>query len=670
MKHERLRTGLIAAVLALMMAAGSMGVLVTGLNLRLEDGMTVAAVWFFSAALFSFLYSRRHGDWILLCLFALAAGYLLHRGTLLTQLKAMCQQISYRYDDVYHWGVLIFPEKLDRVIFVDLPVTAWGLLLEAAVADSVTRRRNAVYGIIPAALPLGLCLVIPTAIPELWALILLLGSIWLLVLTGNVRRESAAQGNRLALGIALPVMAVLGMLILAFPKDQYVNRSGEVTRYIADKAAKLTDFLPETGQMLFSPQEAARNRLDLSTIDGQDVQDIPVMKIQTDTSGTVYLRGQDYDIYTGTDWQSTTGRTEDFGGWGEITGRITVCTFAPHDLMYVPYFPGTGTMLTEGKLPNEHHGLEYFWDIYSMGSASGQDALKDCLKLPDSTAEAAQDYLPQSEDSVSARAAKIRNRVRTSAAYDRRTPAMPSGERDFAIWFLSKSDTGYCVHFASAAVVLLRASGIPARYVTGYKAEAVAGEEVVVTTHDAHAWAEYFDADQGCWVILEATPADLTEQETVPASEPTETAEKPTETQPPVTEKPETEPEDIEQKASPDLRKVMTVAAWILAIPVAAGILIFQRLARLELRKRKQRRGNANQRALALWQETELLAKLLRETPPEQLRELAQKARFSQYMLEDEELVPFAEYRRRSRRRLEKRPWYRRALYRYVYAAL
>ena len=45
---------------------------------------------------------------------------------------------------------------------------------------------------------------------------------------------------------------------------------------------------------------------------------------------------------------------------------------------------------------------------------------------------------------------------------------MDLDSEDFAIWFLTEADTGYCIHFATAAVVLLRAAGIPARYVDGY----------------------------------------------------------------------------------------------------------------------------------------------------------------------------------------------------------
>ena len=42
----------------------------------------------------------------------------------------------------------------------------------------------------------------------------------------------------------------------------------------------------------------------------------------------------------------------------------------------------------------------------------------------------------------------------------------PEG-KDFISYFLTESREGYCTYFASAAVMMLRESGIPARYVSG-----------------------------------------------------------------------------------------------------------------------------------------------------------------------------------------------------------
>ncbi len=67
---------------------------------------------------------------------------------------------------------------------------------------------------------------------------------------------------------------------------------------------------------------------------------------------------------------------------------------------------------------------------------------------------------------------------------------------------------GFCEHFASAFVVMMRAMGVPARIVTGYQGTdptPVDGYYIVRQSH-AHAWAEFWQAGQG-WVRADPTAA-------------------------------------------------------------------------------------------------------------------------------------------------------------------
>lgn len=87
---------------------------------------------------------------------------------------------------------------------------------------------------------------------------------------------------------------------------------------------------------------------------------------------------------------------------------------------------------------------------------------------------------------------------------------------DFLAGFLFGDRQGYCAHFASAAVVLARLAGIPARYVTGFLAvmpppddarpESARTDRAVlgITGLNAHAWAEFWLPDRG-WTVFEAT---------------------------------------------------------------------------------------------------------------------------------------------------------------------
>jgi transglutaminase-like putative cysteine protease len=73
--------------------------------------------------------------------------------------------------------------------------------------------------------------------------------------------------------------------------------------------------------------------------------------------------------------------------------------------------------------------------------------------------------------------------------------------------FLFDTRRGFCEHYASAFVVLLRAAGIPARVVTGYQGGEINpdGGYLIVRQSDAHAWAEALL--DGVWRRFDPTAA-------------------------------------------------------------------------------------------------------------------------------------------------------------------
>ena len=81
-----------------------------------------------------------------------------------------------------------------------------------------------------------------------------------------------------------------------------------------------------------------------------------------------------------------------------------------------------------------------------------------------------------------------------------------SGDEDFVIEMLSGHKSGYSAHFATAATMLFRYYGIPARYVEGYLVNPEAGSDVIsVTDEDSHAWVEIYAGGLG-FIPIEVTP--------------------------------------------------------------------------------------------------------------------------------------------------------------------
>jgi hypothetical protein len=74
--------------------------------------------------------------------------------------------------------------------------------------------------------------------------------------------------------------------------------------------------------------------------------------------------------------------------------------------------------------------------------------------------------------------------------------------------FLFNTKRGFCEHYATSFVYLMRASGVPARIVTGYQGGEYNpnGDYYIVRQSDAHAWAEVWLAEKG-WVRIDPTAA-------------------------------------------------------------------------------------------------------------------------------------------------------------------
>ncbi|HXI84590.1 MAG TPA: transglutaminase domain-containing protein [Verrucomicrobiae bacterium] len=100
----------------------------------------------------------------------------------------------------------------------------------------------------------------------------------------------------------------------------------------------------------------------------------------------------------------------------------------------------------------------------------------------------------------------------TYSRYLEETDYDPTGRNTALSQFLLRDHAGHCEYFATAATLLLRQAGIPARYAIGF---AVPGEEsgpvYLVRARHAHAWTQAYI--NGTWRDFDATPASWNEAE-------------------------------------------------------------------------------------------------------------------------------------------------------------
>ncbi len=90
--------------------------------------------------------------------------------------------------------------------------------------------------------------------------------------------------------------------------------------------------------------------------------------------------------------------------------------------------------------------------------------------------------------------------------YTLNAPPPPPGT-DFVDFFLFSAKKGYCTYYSSAMAVMLRALGIPTRWVEGFRVPVPAGGGTVdVQDAWAHSWVEAYIAPYG-WLTFDPTPA-------------------------------------------------------------------------------------------------------------------------------------------------------------------
>lgn len=734
MKHKKLTSCLCAAVLAFLLGFGSVACMVTGLQLPVELSV-LACGCAIGALVATVCFTVQRGSLILSGIAAVYSLIIVFRSEFWEQLRAMCYSAMSYYNRGY--GIPIPGWIEGQITDSQLsPVMLIAGLVMAAAAWTVLHRKRSFLVVAAALLPLASCLVVTDTVPHILPIFLLLLGLVLLMMTQSVRRQDEAQGSKLTGILFLPATAALLALVSLVPQGDYsAPDQMNSLQDILDWFSQRIPFVDQTtdGELVISIGGNASDNVNLTRIGHRQERNTPVMEIVTEYSGTLYLRGRDYDVYTGLGWEATDDRTESGYGpseiWRSDDMQAAIRVLGRRGQYYLPCYPTENQTLIGGMLSNPDYETTYSYTfstlrpdwrvlyqycetgLVSMPSEPSAD--KQYLELPDETRQEAEailenliydvlldsgygdlSNLPADDRAQTAEA--IGNYVRASARYDLNPGRMPSSESDFAMWFLQESDTGYCVHFASAATVLLRAAGIPARYVEGYTVVPQSGQTTIVREKMAHAWVEYY-LDYVGWVILDPTPGSSEAPEETTASVESTTAP----TTPSVTDStlPATEPADStpsdtsgQSGQNPGTSApshiidlpgngsggdaMITVPQWflnllgVLAWVAGIGVLIVgQWLLRRYLKLNRMRWGKPNTQALSRYREVQRIVRLCKLSVPDELLQLAEKAKFSQYELTKEELGRFDAFLRNCVQSLRKKPWYCRLIFRFVFAA-
>ena len=259
----------------------------------------------------------------------------------------------------------------------------------------------------------------------------------------------------------------------------------------------------------------------------------PQVQFSVDSPRESYWTTGTYDRYTGSGWVRS-GDTDPYvgrlrgppGGGREVRQTVTAETelgampaawrpvdvdgLSPTSVRVTPQ----GTIRPTTTLdPNESYTVTSRVldaspsELASAGTDYPDEVRETYIRLPASTPARVEDRAA----AVTADAETPYAKARAVEAYlesnKRYSLTVERPEGDVADAFLFEMDAGYCTYFATTMVAMLRAEGVPARFVTGYTpGERVGDDEYVVRGLDSHAWVQVYVPDEG-WVDFDPTPA-------------------------------------------------------------------------------------------------------------------------------------------------------------------
>ena len=263
--------------------------------------------------------------------------------------------------------------------------------------------------------------------------------------------------------------------------------------------------------------------------------------VYSDTTTYSYFRLMSYGDYRMNGWNEApvcSGLTDGYGMQNSTSALLSQAGTATYNItvelkgkqFFFPYFTvlGSGGIVQADDVTNygdtsqpysaSFYDYNYQQDGLPSGSLTGvwaenervyrEFVYANYLTAPTSTAGyinriiAEQGFDPGDPDIIN----KVARYVQNAATYNLEFDPALNYEDDIVVAFLRDYKEGICRHFASAATLIYRMLGIPARYTIGYAAQTKAGQTVDVTTKNAHAWVEVY-LDGFGWVNVEVTPS-------------------------------------------------------------------------------------------------------------------------------------------------------------------
>lgn len=508
------------------------------------------------------------------------------------------------------------------------------------------------------------CFVLVNTLPDLVPLLIIFTVLFALYFSSQTRQLNYAHSGVITAVCAVILAVLITVLAVINPvadyerpkwQDNMLNTVQTLTGMKTyNGSGKISSALAEAGNNVSS-------EVDFSNAGALKQTGTKVMTVVTDLNGRIYLKGMSYANYENNKWSVLTDEQandypQDFQAFimtanYQERSTVTIDTVNKESIVYTPYYLASindtfspvcdvlvsnsdkATNYSMSVMPFSESELDNFSMDFSSQVYDYDNFVKSYyLKLPYDTKLAMLKIAEENNlTGISTQniPQAVKQFVSHSASYSLNTQKVPDG-RDVAEWFLNDAETGYCMHFANAAAVMLRALGVPARYVTGYCADVVDGK-AIVTSDNAHAWVEYYDSSIG-WIPLDATSSDFEVPQATESVQTTTQAQTTSPTVQPTTQAQTTKPVKTEVKA-----KISTPAIIVIIILLIIALAILRIILIRYYRKYSFTHKDYKSRVICIYRYLNKLSVHSKVRIPKKIENICTKAKFSTHNISDGE---------------------------------
>ena len=264
-------------------------------------------------------------------------------------------------------------------------------------------------------------------------------------------------------------------------------------------------------------------------------------KIKTDRDGYIYLKERSYGDFNGQIWNPGVPYSKTLSNglsYSYLTsyalrnanGNINFAEFKDLVLPMLPYYMGFdgdyvradndvknvsqygNFSMSYYSIPNNSNGFDYLAGNLGEYTRYEEEYRKfvyqQYLTIDGETLAYMKNIIKEQSFSLSDPNVilKIARYIQNAAKYSLEYDPFLDYEENVAIAFLETYKEGKCTHYATAATLLYRALGIPARYVEGFMIE-TKKDTFVDIKNPGHAWVEVYIDGVG-WIYVEVTGSD------------------------------------------------------------------------------------------------------------------------------------------------------------------